>query len=81
MTINKALETILTSFGGTKYLNVSLQAMKEEINKTLDQVDAVSPVEKTMITKFKNKIAKKKTKENVLMAISEQMFTLSGEGA
>lgn len=80
MTVKKTLETLLTTFGGTKYTSVSLSAMKEEVTRALSEAETSSPVEAAMVTKFKNKIAKMKSKENVLMAISEQMFALSGEG-
>lgn len=81
MTFNKALESILTFFGGTKYLETSVPSMKKQIDETLSQVESCSPAEKAMVTKLKGKVARQKSKEKILMAITEQMFTLSGEGA
>lgn len=79
ITFNFALESLLKMFGGTTYQKMTIDAMKNQVYEVLKKVKTDSPAEKAVITKFRTKITSSKTKEKLLMTISEQMFSLSGE--
>ena len=79
MTFNSALETLLQEFGGTAYKTIPIENMKLKVSETLKEVVCNSSPEKAVVSKFRTKIANSKSKEMLLTAISEQMFTLSGE--
>lgn len=78
MTFELAIEQLLTAFGGTNYKKMTLDEMKLLVKETLEKVKAKGP-ELAIVTKFTSKTQKQKTKESLLMIITEQLFTLSGE--
>ena len=76
--LKERLEILMTDFGGTKYKQYNLENMRAHIKKVVD-VPTLSGVEKAIGTKFITSIGKKKSIENILMAITEKMFGLDME--
>lgn len=72
------LAKLLQDYGGTKYRDYTLEDLKSQISDALNKANVNSPAERALISKFKHKILKAKTTEEILLMISEKMFSLDG---
>lgn len=78
---NKGLKDTLTkllqAYGGSKYKEYTLEQIKNQVGDALDKTPIKSPAEKAVIIKFKAKLMKMKTAEDILTEITEKMFSLT----
>lgn len=79
--VNKGLKDTLTNllqaYGGTKYRDYTVEQIKNHVGDALDKTPIKSPAEKAVIIKFKAKLMKMKTAEEILTEITEKMFGLT----
>lgn len=74
--LKNTLQYLLTQYGGSKYKNYTLEQVKNQVTKALDDIKIKSPAERAIIIKFKNHILKAKSVEDILSEITEKMFSL-----
>jgi len=79
MKLKDGLEILVKDFNKEPYKNFDIGRMKEHISEVLNKCGESAP-ERAFKESFKNKLLKLNTKENILLAISDKMFALSGEG-
>ena len=79
--VNKRLKDTLTellqAYGGTKYKAYTLEQLKKQVGDALDKTPIKSPAEKAVIIRFKAKLLKMKTAEDIFTEITEKMFSLT----
>ena len=75
--LKDTLTNLLQSYGGTKYKQYTLEQIKNQVGDALDKTPIKSPAEKAVIIKFKAKLLKMKTAEDILTEITEKMFSLT----